>query len=68
MAPNQLSYPLTLGKEMMITMLSFIIQKWVYSRVANDGKHSMLSILEALECMAVKREQPERTVYVASGP
>ena len=55
---------------MMITILSFIIQKWVYSRGAIDDKHSMLGILEALECMAaaVKGEQPERTVYVASGP
>ena len=52
---------------MMITILSFIIQKWVYSRGAIDNKHSMLGILEALECMAVKGEQPERTVYVAFG-
>ena len=48
-------------------MPSFIIQKWVYSHGAIDDKHSMLSILEALEFMAVKGEQAECAVYVAFG-
>ena len=52
---------------MMITILSFIIQKWVYSHGAIDDKHSMLSILETLEFMAVKGEQAECAVYVAFG-
>jgi carboxypeptidase PM20D1 len=43
------------------------VQDYIYGRGAIDDKHSAFGILEALNYMAAKEEQPERTLYVALG-